>query len=154
MTTRLIRALLIVGAVPVAWYGLSLIWEMSPADIMSIVVWLIAGLIVHDAVFAPLCIAAGHAAKNILPQRWWAPVLAGGSATVLLVLLALPVILPRPEGKAAPGGNESLTILDRPYGLGLTLAVLVIWALVVVMVVRNRHARSHPHDDIAGVHGA
>ena len=147
MTVRVIRLVLILAALPIGWYGVSLMWDMTTADKTSIVVWLIGGLIAHDAIFAPACIAAGHGVKTILPQRWWPPVLAGASATLLVLLLAFPVMYPRPESKIAPGNEQSGTILDRPYGLGLTIALLVIWALVVVLVVRNRHARAV--DDVA-----
>lgn len=140
MTVRVIRLVLILAALPIGWYGVSLMWEMTTADKTSIVVWLIGGLIAHDAIFAPACIAAGHGVKTILPQRWWPPVLAGASATLLLLLLAFPVMYPRPQSKMAPGNEENQTIIDRPYGLGLTIALFVIWALVIVLVVRNRHA--------------
>lgn len=138
MIIRLTRLVLILAALPVGWYGLSLLWDMSAADKASILVWLIGGLVAHDAIFAPACIAAGHGVRAILPQRWWPPVLAGSSATLLLVLLALPVLYPRSTSQLPPGDEQSGTILDRPYGLGLGLAVLVIWALVVVLIVRHR----------------
>lgn len=150
MTTRVIRVLLILAALPIGWYGLSLIWDMASADKISIFVWLIGGLIAHDAIFAPACVAAGFTARKVLPQRWWPPVMAGASATILLGLLAFPVMYPRPASKAAPGNNESSTILDRPYGLGLTIAVLVIWVLVIVMVVRNRRKADEPAENNSG----
>ncbi|WP_299569417.1 hypothetical protein [uncultured Williamsia sp.] len=146
MITRIVRLILILGALPVGWFGLSLLWDMSAADKISIAVWLIAGLVAHDAVFAPACIAAGHGVKAVLPQRLWPPVLAGTSATLLLLLLALPVLYPRSASQAAPGNDESGTILDRPYGLGLTVAVLITWALVIVLIVRGRASSPSLHD--------
>ncbi|SIR76758.1 hypothetical protein [Williamsia sterculiae] len=141
MTIRAIRLLLVLGALPIGWYGVSLIWEMNTIDKTSIGIWLIGGLIAHDAIFAPLCIAAGFGARRFLPQRWWPPVLAASAATLLLVLLAGPVLWPRSAATAAPGNNESATLLDRPYGLALAIAVLVIWALVVVTIARGRRSR-------------
>jgi len=138
MIIRIVRPLLILAALPVGWFGLSLLWDMSTTDKISIALWLIGGLIAHDAIVAPVCIAAGHGVKAVLPQRWWPPVLAGASATLLFLLLALPVLYPRSASMAAPGDDQSGTILDRPYGLGLAVAVLVIWALVVVLIVRSR----------------
>ncbi len=142
MIVRAIRVLLILAALPIGWYGLSLISDMMPADKMSILVWLIGGLIAHDAIFAPACIAAGHGVKRILPHRWWPPVLAASSATLILMLLSVPVLLPRSAAKMAPGNNESGTILDRPYGLGLTIALVIIWMLAIGLVVKYRHDRS------------
>ncbi len=146
MIVRVARLVLVLGALPVGWYGVSLLWDMSSAEKISILVWLIGGLVAHDAIFAPVCVAAGHGVKAVLPQRWWPPVLAGASATLLLLLLAFPVVYPRSASTAAPGDDQSGTILDRPYGLGLGFAVLVIWAMVVVLIVRHR-SPSRPLDD-------
>ncbi|GAA1906811.1 hypothetical protein GCM10009773_38560 [Williamsia serinedens] len=132
--------LLIAAALPMGWYGVSLLWSMPTADKTSIAVWLIAGLLAHDAVFAPLCLAAGHSARRVLPRRWWAPILAAASATLLIVLLALPVVYPRSESTRAPGNAQNGTLLDRPYGWGLTIALLVVWALAIVLIARRHRA--------------
>ncbi|MGZ8178236.1 hypothetical protein ACXVUM_09920 [Williamsia sp. SKLECPSW1] len=145
MTVRLIRVVLVLAALPVGWYGLSLLWDMTGADKISIVVWLVGGLVAHDAVFAPACIAAGYGVRRILPQQWWPPVLAAASATLIMVVLSLPVLLPRSAALEAPGGNEAGTLLDRPYALSLAIAVVVIWVLTAVIVVARRR-RSRAED--------
>lgn len=141
MTTRTIRLLLLLAALPVGWYGLSLLWSMPTADKTSVVVWLIAGLLAHDAVFAPLCLAAGHSARRVLPRRWWAPILAAASATTLMVLLSLPVVYPRSESTQAPGNAQSDTLLDRPYGWGLTIALVIVWSLTVALIAQRHRTQ-------------
>ncbi|HEY9315717.1 hypothetical protein [Williamsia sp.] len=135
MTLRIIRLVLILAALASGWYGLSLLWDMPRADQLSIVFWLAGGLIAHDALFAPACIALGFAAKKILPQRWWAPVLIAASASLIVLILSLPVILPRSEDEYP----SNATILDRPYGVGVLIALAIIWFLATVLVVQRRH---------------
>ncbi|MCX6470410.1 MAG: hypothetical protein NTW76_14000 [Corynebacteriales bacterium] len=140
MTTA-IRLVLAVAGLGMAAYGVSLLWDVQTADQISLLIWLAAGLIAHDAILAPIYTMFGHAGRRLLPSTVWAPVLVAGAATLILVLLSLPVLAPRPADKTP----DNATILDRPYGLGLGIVVAVIWVLAAAVAVRNhRSLRSHP----------
>ncbi|WP_067548504.1 hypothetical protein [Nocardia crassostreae] len=129
MTTA--RILLIASGVGLAGYGVTLLLEMSTRDLMSVALWLAAGILVHDAVFAPLCAALGVTARRLIPPAWQASVACGAVCTVALLFLAVPVL-----GRAgAIPGNP--TILDRPYLSGLVIALAVIWLLVAANIRRS-----------------
>ncbi|PXW31852.1 UNVERIFIED_CONTAM: hypothetical protein DES50_104261 [Williamsia faeni] len=140
MTLRIVRLCLILPALALGCYALWLIWDMPRPDQLSIIFWLAGGLIAHDALFAPACIALGFAAKKLLPQQWWPPVLIATSASLIVLILSLPVLLPRSEDKYP----DNATILDRPYGLGVLIALAIIWFLAVGLVLVQRHNRAAP----------
>lgn len=134
MVLRSVRLGLIVVGVIVAWHGISLLLDMSFPDLRSVAFWFAGGIIVHDGLFAPLCLALGFGGRRVLPQHWWGPVGCGAVCTVALLALSIPVI----GRRGAVADNPS--ILDRNYVLGLAIALLVVWAVVVAELVR-RHNR-------------
>lgn len=137
MTARLIRLILILIALGFGFYGVSLLLDMPRPDQLSIVFWLAGGLIAHDAIFAPACIALGYGGKKVLPERWWPPVLIAASASLIVLILSLPVVLPRSAEKTP----DNATILDRPYGVSVAIALALIWVLTVALVLIQRHNR-------------
>ncbi|MBL1076863.1 hypothetical protein JK358_20930 [Nocardia sp. 2] len=121
-----IRILLVLLGVWLAGLGLTDLLRMNGTDLLSIVFWFAGGILVHDAVFAPLCAALGSAGRRRLPRRAWAPLACGAVCTVTLIAIAVPVLVPG-------GANaDNPTIRDRPYLLGLTIAVVTVWALVAL----------------------
>jgi hypothetical protein len=118
------RVVLILFGVIIGGYGALLLWENPPVIIMRILVWAVVGVVLHDLVFAPLCVALGFAARRLIPGRWWSPVALAAFCSVVLVFLAIPVY-----GK--PGLRpDNLTVLDRNYPLGLLLSLAIVWACV------------------------
>jgi hypothetical protein len=82
------------------------------------------GAVLHDFVFAPLCVALGFTGRRLIRGRWWTPVTVAGLCTVVLGLLAIPVF-------AKPGLRpDNMTVLNRDYPLGLLLSLTVVWACV------------------------
>jgi hypothetical protein len=87
-------------------------------------VWALVGVVLHDLVFAPVCVALGFAGRRLIPGRWWPPVAVAGFCSVVLVFLAIPVY-----GK--PGLRpDNMTVLDRNYPLGLWVSLGIVWACV------------------------
>ncbi|WP_299571889.1 hypothetical protein [uncultured Williamsia sp.] len=134
--TAAVRVLLVLAGIGMAVYGVTLITDFTPRDQLSVLIWAIAGLLVHDAILAPTYSILGHAGSRLLPSTVWAPVLVATAATLVLVALAFPVLAPRPAGERP----MNATILDRPYGLGLTIAVVLIWVLAAAVAVRNHRS--------------
>ena len=60
------RVALIILGVVVGGYGAVLLWENPPVIIMRILVWALVGVVLHDVVFAPVCVALGFAARRLL----------------------------------------------------------------------------------------
>ncbi len=141
-TMRIVRLLLIVVGVLTVGYGVAQMWDFARADQVSIVLWLALGLIAHDAIIAPVALGVAWLVRRVLPRDWWKPVLLALAYTNILLLLALPVILPRPAGQYP----DNPTVLDRNYGLGLTVAIIAVWVGVfAVMVLPRRIGRPRPH---------
>jgi hypothetical protein len=119
-----VRIALIVVGLALGGYGAVLVWENPPVIIMRIVVWALVGVVLHDLVFAPVCVALGFAGRRLIPGRWWPPVAVAGFCSVVLVFLAIPVY-----GK--PGLRpDNMTVLDRNYPLGLWVSLGIVWACV------------------------
>jgi hypothetical protein len=118
------RIALIVLGLMLGGYGAVLVWENPPVIIMRIVVWALVGVVLHDLVFAPVCVALGFAARRLIPGKWWPPIALAAFCSVVLVFLAIPVY-----GK--PGLRpDNMTVLDRNYPLGLWISLGVVWACV------------------------
>ncbi|WP_328351085.1 hypothetical protein OG976_17155 [Mycobacterium sp. NBC_00419] len=127
-----IRAALVVAGLAVGIYGAVLVWDNSTEVIIRIVAWSLIGVLLHDAVFAPLCVALGFAGRRVLPHRWWTPVLVAGLLTVVLVALAIPVY-------SKPGLHlDNLTVLDRNYQAGFWIALAVVWGAALLYLVGDR----------------
>jgi hypothetical protein len=115
-----------------AVYGVVLVADNSTDVIVRIVVWALIGVLLHDAVFAPLCVALGFAGRRLLPHKWWTPVLVAALMTVILVLLAIPVY-------SKPGLHlDNLTVLDRNYEAGFWIALGVVWGAALLYLVGDR----------------
>jgi len=126
------RVFLVALGLALAAYGVVLVADNSTLVIVRIVVWALIGVLLHDAVFAPVCVALGFAGRRILPHRWWTPVLVAALMTVVLVLLAIPVY-------DKPGLTlDNLTVLDRDYEAGFWIALGVVWGSALLYLVGDR----------------
>ena len=142
------RVILIGVGLVFGGYGAVLVWENPPVIITRIVVWALAGVVLHDAVFAPLCVALGFAGRRLIPRKWWPPVAVAALCSVVLVFLAIPVY-----GK--PGMRpDNMTVLDRDYPLGLWISLAIVWAGVPIyylaQAVRRRPSAGPGADPLHG----
>lgn len=130
------RGFLLVTGLGLGWYGIASLLDLPTTDLISVALWFCGGILVHDAVFAPLSAATGLGARRILPIDWWAPAACGAVCTVTLALIAAPVIGRRNTMPDNP------TVLDRSYPLGLIAAVTVVWSLVaIILLIQRQHRR-------------
>lgn len=116
-------ALLVFGAACVGYGGWLLVSTQRAEQVAAVIVWLVAGVVLHDVVIAPACVALGWAGRRLLPGR------VAASAAVVLVLLG-PLLLIAVPGAA--NGERSLvnpTLLGRDRTTGGLLLVLVVAAL-------------------------
>lgn len=126
------RLFLVALGVALGVYGVVLVADNSTDVIIRIVVWALIGVLLHDAVFAPVCVALGFAGRRLLPHKWWTPVLVAALLTVVLVLLAIPVY-------DKPGLHlDNLTVLDRNYETGFWIALAVVWGAALLYLVGDR----------------
>ncbi|CAN5634828.1 hypothetical protein BH09ACT7_BH09ACT7_24580 [soil metagenome] len=129
---NLVRGILMVAGVALGLYGVLLLWENPTQVLVRIAIWAVAGVVLHDFVFAPACVALGFAGRRVIPRSWWPPVAVAALGSVVLGLLAVPVF-------SRPGAHaDNLTVLDRDYPLGLWLSLAVVWACVPVYLIAVR----------------
>jgi hypothetical protein len=121
-------ALLVVGLLTIG-YGVALVLEHPWPDILHIAIWAGAGVVLHDFVFAPLCVALGFAGRRIIPKRWWTPIGIASLCSVILMLLAVPVF-DRPGAR-----DDNHTVLDRNYPLGLLLSIAAVWGAALLYMI-------------------
>src|SRR5215212_2830981 len=125
-STVIARVTLIALGLAVGVYGAVLVWDNPPVIIMRILVWALVGLVLHDLVFAPVCVALGFAGRRLIPGKWWPPIAVAAFCSVVLVVLAIPVY-----GK--PGLRpDNMTVLDRNYPRGLWISLAIVWACVPI----------------------
>ncbi|WP_433758157.1 hypothetical protein [Nocardia sp. CA-135398] len=133
------RILLLIVGSWLGWYGISALFALPPTDLDSVAAWFAGGILLHDAVFAPICAALGLTARHLLPPTWWAVTACGAICSVALVLIALPVL---DRGDGMPSNP---TVLDRDYPVGLAVALILVWSLAFVahaVVGRSRRGRA------------
>jgi hypothetical protein len=128
-----VRVVLVVLGVVLGAYGAVLVWENPPVIIARILVWALAGVVLHDLVFAPVSVVLGFAGRRLIPGQWSAPIAVAAFCSVVLVFLAIPVY-----GK--PGMRpDNMTVLDRNYPLGLWISLAVVWTCVPLYYLAVRH---------------
>ena len=99
-------------------------------DHVDVVVWLAAGVVLHDAVLAVLTVALGALAVRLVPPAVRAPLVVGFVVLGSVTLLAVPVL-----GRFGARADNP-TLLDRDYTTGwLVLAGATVLAVVVAVVV-------------------
>lgn len=134
---RVVRGLLMVlGLAGLAW-GAKQGIDLGFADIRDALVWLVAGVFVHDGVLAPLVVVAALIATRLLPVWLRGPLAAGLVVLGSVTLLAIPVL-----GRfgARP---DNPTLLDRDYVTGwLILAAVIVTVVAVVSLLSWRRSKS------------
>jgi hypothetical protein len=130
---RTSRVLLGAGGVALVLVGLWHLLALDLPDLVDAVVWLGAGVLVHDAVVAPLVVVAGLAVLPRLPAYARAPAVVGAVVLGSVTLLAVPAL-----GRF--GARDDVpSLLPRPYAaLWLLVVVLVVAAVVVASLLRRR----------------
>ncbi|QZY30426.1 hypothetical protein [Nocardioides coralli] len=124
-----------VGALAAAYGALLLLDDPLPA-LVSLVVWLAGGVLLHDAVLAPAALGLGWLGSRFVPEVARGPAVVGGVVLGSVTLLAIPVL-----GRfgASPGND---TLLDRNYVAGwLLLAGLTALGVAAATLVRSMRRR-------------
>jgi hypothetical protein len=99
----------------------------------DVAVWLVAGVVLHDAVLAAVTLALGALAVRVLPAPARAPVVVGLVVLGTTTLFAVPVL-----GRFGARADNP-TLLDRDYTAGwLVLAAITAVAVVAAALVRSR----------------
>ena len=130
---RAARVLLGGIGVAVAAYGVKLLLDLGPSNLRATLTWLIGGIVLHDAVLAPVTVLVGTG----LVALWRAgvrtgPLIVGGFVLGTVTIAAIPML-----GRFG-ARSDNPTLLDRNYLVGwLVLAALTALVTAVVLLVRG-----------------
>lgn len=100
--------------------------QVPGADILALLVWLAAAVILHDGILSPIIVGVGVGLHRVVPsraRRFLAPALVVGG---LMSVIALPLIYR--ENSQPP----SKAILQQNYGGNLTLLLGIVAAAALL----------------------
>jgi hypothetical protein len=131
------RLLLVAPAIAALTYAVTRLADVPQEDWLSVLQWLIGGVILHDGVLAPIVVGLGVVATRWLPAPWRAPAVVGLIGWGSLSLIAIPVL----SGNGVDPTNE--TLQDRPYVTSWWIGTAVTVGLVVVAGWWRRRRPAH-----------
>ena len=138
---RLVRALLLLTGVGFGLWGVWLMRDFTSEQLISMGTWLAGGVILHDAVIAPLTVLLGIVAARLLPGHT-----RSVAAIAFLVWATLTVTFVNVlSGQGGKPDND--TVLHRPYGLSWIILTTVIVVAAVSAVRRHPRTLQKPVDD-------
>jgi hypothetical protein len=121
-----IRGALIAAGAAVLAYGVWLmVREQTLPQLVSVAKWLVAGVVIHDGVLAPLALGVGWLVHRRFPHRFAAP------AAIALILIGTIAVAGFAVLTRSHGGGPNTTLLDRNYLLGLVAVVAVVVIAVI-----------------------
>jgi hypothetical protein len=123
---RAARVLLGAIGLVLALWGVWLMRDFTREQLTSEGLWLVGGVVLHDAVLAPVVVLIGYGASRMLPDH-----LRGAAASAFLIWGTLTIaFLPVLSGQGGKPGND--TILGRPYVVNwiVLTVVLAVYAAV------------------------
>ncbi|GAB3410527.1 hypothetical protein GCM10027515_30960 [Schumannella luteola] len=127
---RVARIVLIVIGVAIGVVGgVILLNDVAPKRFVGLATWLIVAVVLHDAVLAPVLVAAGLAFLRVrerLRIGRLAATIVQGALVVAGVLTAIGV----PGLLANRRGSANMTIATTPY----LLSVAVVWVAAAVVI--------------------
>lgn len=122
------RTLLALTGLALLAYGAVLAWEFGTSRTLNAVqgiAWFVGGPVVHDGLVAPVVGVVGLLLTRFVAPSWRAPVAVGVVLSAVLTLLAIPLLWRPFHVVTNPG------LHDRDYGVGLVIALGVVWVGVV-----------------------
>lgn len=132
---NLVRGLLIAAGVGFGLWGLWLMRDFTREQLTSEAFWLAGGVVIHDAVLAPVVVAIGYLASRLLPGHF-----RSSTATAFLIWGTLTIVfLPVLSGQGGKPGND--TILGKPYVLSWIIMTLVLVGYAVAASVLSKRMR-------------
>jgi len=134
---RIIMAVLGVAFLGIGAYAL--LSQVALDTLPNLILWLVGGLVVHDAILAPIVAVIGLFLSKSLPDGIRQIVQGGLIVAGVVALIALPVVI----GGGKTETNPSLLPLD--YSRNLIIVLIIIGAITGLFVLLRllRH-RSSP----------
>lgn len=137
--TNVVRGVLVLIGIGFGVWGLWLMRDFTRQQLTSEGFWFAGGVVLHDAVLAPVVVIIGFVASRVLPDHF-----RSSTATAFLLWGTLTIaFLPTLSGVGGKPGNH--TILGKPYVLSWLIMSLVFVAYAVgAAMLRRRKLRVGP----------
>jgi hypothetical protein len=131
------RILLAVAGIALGAFGVfRLVTEIAPHSLLILAVWLVAALIIHDALLAPSVVGVGWLLRRFVPDRGRRYLQIALIMIALVTVIAVPMIFLRGSQPAVKA------LLLRNYGANLIMIIGIIAVLSLILygvrVVRDR----------------
>jgi hypothetical protein len=131
------RIVLAVAGIALGAFGVfRLVTEIAPHSLLILTVWLVAALIIHDALLAPSVVGVGWLLRRFVPDRGRRYLQIALIMIALVTVIAVPMIFLRGSQPAVKA------LLLRNYGANLIMIIGIIAVLSLILygvrVVRDR----------------
>jgi hypothetical protein len=136
------RIIFAASGVLVALYGMVMLVLKVPAgNLLWVVVWLVALVLIHDGILAPAIVGLGWGLRRSVPDRGRRYLQTALIAAAMITVISVPMILLR--GSQPP----AKALLLQNYGLHLLLLLGLIGIVTLVAyAVRIARDRAQPDD--------
>lgn len=132
-----LRAVLLLAGLGAATYGTLLLLRLDLPDLLDVGLWMVGGVVLHDAVIAPVTVVGVLLLRRVVGADWRTPLTVGAVVLLTVTATAIPVL-----GRfgARP---DNPTLLDRDYTAGwLLLAGAVLLGVLAAGLLARRRASS------------
>jgi hypothetical protein len=134
------RIVLAVAGIGLGAFGIfRLLTQIPPPNLLILAGWLVAALIIHDALLAPSGVGVGWLLRRYVPDRGRRYLQLALIMIALVLVIAVPMIFLRGSQPAVKA------LLLRNYGVNLIIIIGVIAAISLILytlrVARDRSAR-------------
>ena len=131
------RIVLAVAGIALGAFGVfRLVTGIAPHSLLILAVWLVAALIIHDALLAPSVVGVGWLLRRSVPDRGRRYLQIALIMIALVTVIAVPMIFLRGSQPAVKA------LLLRNYGANLIMIIGIIAVLSLILygvrVVRDR----------------
>ncbi|MEO6471060.1 MAG: hypothetical protein ABIR57_04355 [Aeromicrobium sp.] len=135
---RVFRVLLVLAGIAMGLWGLWLMRDFRFDQLKSAGIWVVAGIILHDGVLAPIVVAFGALHMKAIPNYARKPV------TIALIVWGTLTITVGNVLSGQGGKVDNDTVLNRPYVTNWLLLSLGLAIIVALDIVRRRPRKSLP----------
>jgi len=138
------RIILAVAGIALLAFGVfRLLSEIPTHSLLMLAVWLVAALVLHDALLAPSVVGLGWLLRRYVPDRGRHYVQVALIMIALVTLIAIPMIFLRGSQPAAKA------LLLRNYGANLIviIGILTVASVILYAVRVTRDGRRPPAHD-------
>lgn len=134
-----IRIALAMLGLAAAAYGAVELLDLGLDNLVATVTWLAGGVLVHDALVAPLTIAVWFVVSRISGRR------LPGAVVVAAVVLGTVTVVAVPVLGRFGARPDNPTLLDRNYVLGWAMLATLTVVVTAAVVAASRRGRGGDH---------